>query len=121
MVYLLHIAGKTEIPEKYKSPFSSSDNCYRGHLRSSSLLESFHPYKWLNTQNKKLITQPNYEQAQSRSQKSFSFCFITILRYYNNALTEISCSSSQSLQANVRTVLQMRLQVLPHLFQFIIH
>jgi len=120
MVYLLHIAGRTEIPEKYKSLSNSSDDCYRGHLHSS-LLESFHPHNWLNTQNKKPITQPNSEQDQFNPDHKNLFPFDSLQFYIITIMTLQRFLVVLSLQADVRTVLQMRLQVLPHLFRFIIH
>jgi hypothetical protein len=100
VVYLLHIAGRTEIPEKYKSLSNSTDDRYRGHLHSSSLLENFYLHSWLNTQSKKPITQSNSEQAQFNPDHKNLFSF-DLLHYYNDVLTKISCSSSQFLQAHV--------------------
>jgi len=81
VVYLLHIAGRTEIPEKYKSLSNSSDDCYRAHLHSSRLLENFHLHSWLNTQSKKPITQSNSEQAQFNPDHKNLFSF-DLLQYY---------------------------------------
>lgn len=78
-------------------PMTATGDIYIHH---HFLKASIHTIGWTHKTKAHYSTQFWASSIQSRSQKIFSIWFSTIL-HYNNTLTEISCSSSQSLQANV--------------------